>query len=133
MDMNFDGKAALVIGAAGGLGRQAAISLARAGARVLVTDRDGDGIRETCGLIRAAGGEAFSLRYEVSPSFEAEALLDRARELFGAIDFACLPTSPGRMQLVEVIPRIPESKAASRGNSPFLSGLFKTGRGLRSA
>ena len=53
----FDGKVALVTGAARGLGRVTALAFAREGARVALADIDEAGGRETLDMIRAAGGE----------------------------------------------------------------------------
>ncbi|TAJ72773.1 MAG: SDR family oxidoreductase [Phenylobacterium sp.] len=49
------GKVALVTGAAGGIGRACALTLAREGARVFAADVDLDGLAETCALAEAAG------------------------------------------------------------------------------
>ncbi len=58
------GKLALVTGAAQGLGRAHATRLAEEGARVLCTDRNGEGAEETARLINEEFGEgtAFACR-----------------------------------------------------------------------
>jgi NAD(P)-dependent dehydrogenase (short-subunit alcohol dehydrogenase family) len=52
------GKVAFVAGAGGGIGGAAAQALAREGAAVFCTDRDGSAAEETAARIRAAGGRA---------------------------------------------------------------------------
>ena len=43
MDLDFTGKIALITGAGNGIGRAAALGFAKAGARVVVVDRDAAG------------------------------------------------------------------------------------------
>ena len=52
---SLKGKVALVTGAASGIGASIAVTFARAGARVFVADRDGEGGGATARNIRAAG------------------------------------------------------------------------------
>lgn len=60
----FADKSVLVTGAAGGIGRAAALALAREGARVAVVDVDAAGGKDTVGLITQSGAEAFFTRAE---------------------------------------------------------------------
>jgi NAD(P)-dependent dehydrogenase (short-subunit alcohol dehydrogenase family) len=62
------GKVALVTGGASnpGLGRTTAITLAREGAVVAVSDIDAEGAEKTAAEIRAAGGEALALEHDVT-------------------------------------------------------------------
>ncbi len=46
MTSRFEGKVAVVTGAAGGLGAASALRLSREGCRVVVVDLDGDGARK---------------------------------------------------------------------------------------
>ncbi|MBD0740609.1 SDR family NAD(P)-dependent oxidoreductase [Streptomyces sp. CBMA29] len=55
---DLSGRVALVTGAASGIGRASARSLASAGAVVVCADRDEPGVRETAALIDKAGGRA---------------------------------------------------------------------------
>lgn len=61
-----DGKVAMVTGGGSGIGRACAETLAREGARVVVTDIDAEGMAETLSAIEAAGGEAISLSHDVT-------------------------------------------------------------------
>jgi NAD(P)-dependent dehydrogenase (short-subunit alcohol dehydrogenase family) len=89
MTNQFDGKVALVTGAASGIGRSCAELYARDGAKVVVSDVDEGGGAETVRLIRDAGGEAIFVRADVAQPEENEALVRRAVEQFGRLDFAC--------------------------------------------
>jgi NAD(P)-dependent dehydrogenase (short-subunit alcohol dehydrogenase family) len=57
----LEGKAALITGAGGGIGRAAALAFAREGARVAAADLAEDAVRETVAQINAKGGQALAL------------------------------------------------------------------------
>jgi NAD(P)-dependent dehydrogenase (short-subunit alcohol dehydrogenase family) len=82
------GKVAIVTGAASnpGLGRAIANTLAREGAHVVVTDIDEPGIRECAESIRATGGQALSLRHDVTRESDWQEVIARALETFGRLD-----------------------------------------------
>ena len=84
----LDGKAALVTGAANGIGRATALLFAKEGARVAAADLNLEGAEETAAMIREAGGEAVALGVEVTEAEQVEAMLDAAVEAFGRIDCA---------------------------------------------
>ncbi len=88
MSRPFDGKVALVTGAASGIGRASALAFAREGARVVVADVAVDGGEETVRLIADAGGEATFVKADVSKANEVEALVQKAVQTFGRLDYA---------------------------------------------
>ncbi|MFN3320325.1 MAG: SDR family oxidoreductase [Allorhizobium sp.] len=66
----FEGQTALVTGAGSGIGKGAALTLARGGAYVGLLGRTEDELEETLAEIRAAGGEAMVLLADVSQEDE---------------------------------------------------------------
>ena len=85
----FQGKVALVTGAASGIGRAVAEQYAREGAQVIVSDVDDAGGQETVRRIVAAGGEATFVRADVAVPAEVEALVKRTEAVYGRLDLAC--------------------------------------------
>jgi dihydroxycyclohexadiene carboxylate dehydrogenase len=82
------GKAAIVTGAAQGIGRATALRLAAEGAQVLVTDRAEAQAGEVVTEIRAAGGVAEALIADMETSSGASAMVQAALEHFGRIDIS---------------------------------------------
>lgn len=82
------GKSALVTGGASGIGRAAALVLAREGARVLVADLPGPGAEETVRTIRDAGGEALAVEVDVTVAEQVEAMVAAAVSAWGRLDCA---------------------------------------------
>jgi NAD(P)-dependent dehydrogenase (short-subunit alcohol dehydrogenase family) len=86
-----EGKAGLVTGSAGGIGRATALALAREGAAgVLVTDlqsRRDDG-EETVRLIEQDGGHAVFVAGDVSVEADCRSVVENTVEAFGRLDFA---------------------------------------------
>jgi 3-oxoacyl-[acyl-carrier protein] reductase len=80
------GKTAIVTGASSGLGRASALALARAGAAVMVSGLEPDGLLETAELIRAAGGRAETAEVDVSDAGQVDRLAARTRQALGATD-----------------------------------------------
>ena len=60
------GKVALITGAATGIGRSCAQKLAEAGARVIASDIDAEGLQKTVALITEAGGTARACEQDVA-------------------------------------------------------------------
>jgi NAD(P)-dependent dehydrogenase (short-subunit alcohol dehydrogenase family) len=78
-----EGKVALITGAASGIGRATTIRLAAEGARVLATDLNEDGLKETC---RLAGASARAFRHDVAREDDWIAAIAKTREAFGRLD-----------------------------------------------
>ena len=80
------GRLALVTGAGQGNGRAIARGLAQAGARVVVTDLDGDAARRVAGEIVAAGGRAWGYRLDVTQAGDCTALAAEVGAAHGLVD-----------------------------------------------
>lgn len=85
---SFDGKVALVTGAASGIGRESALAFARKGAKVVVADITVDGGEATVKMIKDAGSEALFVKADVSKWADVQALVDTTVATYGRLDFA---------------------------------------------
>ncbi|MET9475273.1 SDR family NAD(P)-dependent oxidoreductase [Streptomyces sp. NPDC002917] len=99
-DSRFDGYGVLITGAGQGIGAATARRLAGEGARVLVTDLDGDRAEHTAAAIRKTGATAEALPCDVGDRAAVEAAVTRAVEAFGTLDvlvnnaYRCTPDTP---------------------------------------
>lgn len=84
--MNLRGKAVLVTGASRGLGEALAERFAQRGARVVLVARGEPALREVVARIRAAGGEAHGLAFDVGNKEDAHRITGAAAALVGPID-----------------------------------------------
>jgi len=80
------GKTALITGAAGAQGRAAALTFARQGARVALTDLDGPGLRKIAEEVSAAGGEAFAAAADVTSEASVKAMVRAVIDHYGRLD-----------------------------------------------
>jgi NAD(P)-dependent dehydrogenase (short-subunit alcohol dehydrogenase family) len=85
---SFEGKVALVTGGGSGIGRAAAMALAEAGAKVVVSGRrEAEGF-ETVALIKKAGGQGTFIRGDVSNEADVEKLVAQTMKTYGRLDAA---------------------------------------------
>ncbi len=85
--MSFEGKVAVVTGAARGIGRAIALRLAAGGASVAVNFRTNTAAADqVVQQIVAGGGRAFSFLGDVGHPSEAQGLIDATIKAFGRID-----------------------------------------------
>lgn len=90
MSRQFEGKAGLVTGAAGGIGRATAIAFGREGARVVIADLEQmrPGALETVELVKEAGGDAVFIPVDVTDAVSVQGLVEQTVAQFGRLDFA---------------------------------------------
>jgi NAD(P)-dependent dehydrogenase (short-subunit alcohol dehydrogenase family) len=84
--VNLNGKVAIVTGSASGIGRATAITLAAAGAAVVVADLNFEGARLTADTITTAGGRAVPVAVDISDEAQIEAMVKLAVSEYGRLD-----------------------------------------------
>lgn len=84
----LNGKCGLVTGAGSGIGRASAITSAKEGAKVMVSDILESGIIETVKIIEESGGIAQYCSCDISKEEDVKKLIDATISSFGKIDFA---------------------------------------------
>jgi len=78
----LEGKVAVITGAGGGMGREAALVFCNEGAQVCVADVDADAAEKTA----AEAGNAFAITVDVSDSDSVRHMYDQTAERYGGID-----------------------------------------------
>src|SRR5580765_5639515 len=79
-------KVALVTGASQGIGRDTALALSEAGAKVAVAARNEEKLAALVTEIAAAGGEAFAVRMDVADAEQIKSGFKQVLEKFGKLD-----------------------------------------------
>lgn len=82
----FEGKVALITGAAAGMGQATCVRLAEEGCRVLGVDINAEGLAETQGQVKDAGGEMEIRVVDVSKRAECIDAVAACVETFGKLD-----------------------------------------------
>ncbi len=86
METRLDGRVAIVTGASSGVGRATAVLFAERGAKVVVTARRQERLREVVVEIEGAGGAARMLAGDAALEATAEAVVGMAVAEFGSVD-----------------------------------------------
>jgi len=86
MDRRFEGKVVVITGAAGGIGKAAALRFAREGASVVAVDLPGSALDDVVNLVEAEGASALAVPADVSRSGDVERYARAAKDRFGGID-----------------------------------------------
>ena len=84
--MSFNNQAVIVTGGSSGIGRATALEFAKRGAKVVVSDINESGGKETVQLIQATGGEAFFVKTDVANSTDVQHLVDTCVGKYGQLD-----------------------------------------------
>ncbi len=98
----LDGKVAIVVGSATGIGAATAKLMAREGAKVVVADINIDGAEATAAGIRNGGGDAFACPVDNADESAIKTMVSRALERYGRVDVlhnnaaALVPDAIGR-------------------------------------
>ena len=85
----FEGRVAVVTGAASGIGRGLAQRFAEEGMRVVLADVERDALEAAAASLRDTGAELLAVETDVSSAQSVDALAERAFEAFGAVHVLC--------------------------------------------
>lgn len=88
MKISFEGKVALVTGAASGMGLATAKAFAASGASVALADRNEKAVRSAAEELIALGHKALAIVCDVSDDAQVEAMVAQVVTVFGRLDMA---------------------------------------------
>ena len=86
MDLQLNGRVALVTGGSQGIGKAVAATLAQEGASVVIAARGADLLGKVAAEIRAAGGTVHAVAADVSQAADCERLVAETIRTFGRLD-----------------------------------------------
>ncbi|MBA5865740.1 MAG: 3-oxoacyl-[acyl-carrier-protein] reductase [Nitrospira sp. CR1.3] len=84
--MSLEGRVAIVTGAAQGIGRAIAESLARAGADIVVADLDPARSKDVASAVEQLGRKALNIKVNVADANDAKAMAEQVVKEWGKID-----------------------------------------------
>jgi len=84
--MRLKNKVAIITGGASGIGRATSLLFGKEGAKVVVADIDEEGGQETARLIKAADGETFFVKTDVSKEEDVRRLVEATIKKYGRLD-----------------------------------------------
>jgi NAD(P)-dependent dehydrogenase (short-subunit alcohol dehydrogenase family) len=88
MNISFEGKAALVTGAASGIGLATAKAFAESGASVALADWNEGAVKTAVLELTSQGHKALAIRCDVADDAQVEAMVAQAAKTFGRLDIA---------------------------------------------
>lgn len=100
---SLEGKAALVTGAGGGIGRVLAAALAEAGAAVAINDLTMDRLEEPCRLVEEVGGRAVMLPADLTDVDACRKLVADAHAALGRLDILVNCAVVNRRKPIEMV------------------------------
>lgn len=108
MELEFEGKVAIVTGAGRGMGRAIALRLARGGAAVIVNDVRSEEAQKVVREIEAEGGRALAYVADVADYQAVKAMVDAAVSEFGTVDI--LVNNAGILRATQPLENISEEE-----------------------
>jgi NAD(P)-dependent dehydrogenase (short-subunit alcohol dehydrogenase family) len=102
--MNLTGKVAIVTGAGQGIGRAIALAFARAGARMVVAERDPVRAAAVAEEIRALGQSALAIATDVTSEASIAAMVRQTVAEFGTVDILVASAGIQRRYFVHELP-----------------------------
>jgi len=85
---NYQNQVVLITGAGGGLGAEAARQFGEQGAKLAISDINGDTLEQTSAELKARGFDVFSMVCDVTNEDDVKAFVDGTVEHFGRLDAA---------------------------------------------
>lgn len=122
----LSGRAALVTGAAGGIGAVVVEELARHGVPVAATDRDAEALVALAGKLAGQGLAVHPFPADIADAAAVEAVVAAAEERLGPVDY--LVNTAGVLRVGDAV-----SLADAEWNATFavnVNGVFHTGKAL---
>ncbi|RJQ09109.1 MAG: SDR family oxidoreductase [Dehalococcoidia bacterium] len=86
MDLGLTGKVAIITGGSDGIGKAAALSMAREGARVAIVARTKEKLDSAAAEIRAAGGDVIAVPCDVMDETQVKAAIAQVVARWGGVD-----------------------------------------------
>ena len=102
MELNLNGKVALITGAGSGMGLLCAQCYAKEGAKVVLADLNEDAINKAAEEIKANGGDALAVKVDVTNYEEVVACCAKAAEVFGTIDILVTCAGGAELRLLNI-------------------------------
>jgi NAD(P)-dependent dehydrogenase (short-subunit alcohol dehydrogenase family) len=84
--MTLEGRAAVITGGGGGIGRATGVAMGRAGARIMLVDRDAARLGEAAAAVAETGAEVRVRTADVAASADVQGYVADAVDAFGTID-----------------------------------------------
>ncbi len=84
--MKLSSRIAIVTGSRRGIGRAIAMTLAKEGATVVVTDLNEEDCQKVVDAISAGGGQALAVKCDVSVKSEVQAMVNKTLDKYGKVD-----------------------------------------------
>ena len=86
MAKRFEGKIAIITGAAKGMGQATSMQMSYEGATTVIIDVDANGLQQTMEKIQSAGGKAKPVICDIQDRTQVDALIDGTKKEFGRLD-----------------------------------------------
>lgn len=97
--MKLQDKVCIITGGAGGIGRATALSFAKEGAKVIVSDVQEEKGLETVAIIKENGGEAHYVHANVADAQQVENLVNETISHYGKLDILFNNAGVGNSEL----------------------------------
>ncbi len=121
--MKLEGKVAIITGAADGIGRGAAVKLAREGADLLLVDLNQRGLGETATMAAEVGRRVVELVADVTDDDAPQRIVGQTVDRLGALDILVNNAGvPPQAHFLEIAPEAMDRLLAVNLRAPFLLG-----------